>query len=163
MKKDAMLELVLISDERLVNNMKLRGSHGCNDHELLDFKILRVSKRVCSKLAPLDFKREDFELFRELFGRVTWEKATERRGDHESSLVFKDHLIHAQKQCSVRKRNAGKNARRPLRINGELLDLLKYKKKVDRKWKQEQVTWKDNKVEQPGISLGKLKVRYNYI
>lgn len=77
--------------------MKFKGSLGCRDHEMLYFKILRLSKRVPNKLATLDFRRADFELFRELFGRVTWEKAMERRGAQESPLVFKDHLLQAQK------------------------------------------------------------------
>jgi len=40
---------------------------------------------------------------------------------------------------------AGKNVRRPLWIDKELLDLLKCKKKVCREWKQEQVTWEKHK------------------
>ena len=48
----------------------------CSDHEMMEFKILRVTKRVHSKLATLDFKRADLELFRELFGRATWEKSS---------------------------------------------------------------------------------------
>lgn len=56
-----------------------------------------MSKRVPSKLATLDLRRADFELFRELLGRVTWEKALERRGVQESLLVFKDHLLQAPK------------------------------------------------------------------
>ena len=47
---------------------------------MVEFNILRASKRVCSKVATLDFRRADFELFRELLGRVTWEKALEGRG-----------------------------------------------------------------------------------
>ena len=58
-----MLDFVLTNEEGLVSNMRL--------------KILRVSKRVHSKLATLHFRRTDFELFRELLGRVTWEKAME--------------------------------------------------------------------------------------
>jgi len=50
-----------------------------------------------------------------------WEKALEGRGTQESCSVFKDHLLQAQKQCVLRKRKAGKNARRPLRIKKELL------------------------------------------
>ena len=69
-------------------------------------------------------------------------KAMEGRGAPESWSVFKDHLLQAQKQCILRKRKAGKNARRPPWIN-KLLDLLKPKKEVCMEWKQEQVTWED--------------------
>ena len=37
----------------------------------------------------------------------------------------------------------GKNARSPPQINTELLDLLKFKKKVYSQWKQEWVTWEN--------------------
>jgi len=110
---------------------------------MVEFKILRASKRVCSKFATLDFRRADLELFRELLGKVTWEKALEGRGAQESWLVFKDHLLQAQKQCIPRKRKVGKNVRRPPWITEELLDLLKHRKKVYREWKQEWLTWED--------------------
>ena len=111
-RKGAMLDLVLTNKKGLVSNMKLKGSLGYRDHEIMEFKILRMSKRVHSKLATLDFRRADFELFRELLGRVTWDKALEGRGAQESWSVFKDHLLQAQKQCILRERKAGKNARR---------------------------------------------------
>ena len=124
MRKGAMLDFVLTNEEGLVSNVKLKGSLGCSDHKMVEFKILRVSKRVCSKLATLDFRRADFELFRELLGRVTWEKALEERRAQESWSVFKDHLLQAQKQCIPRKRKAGKNARRPPWINKEQKESL---------------------------------------
>ena len=36
-----------------------------------------MSKREHRKLAALDFRRADFRLFRELLGRVTWDKVVE--------------------------------------------------------------------------------------
>jgi len=59
--------------------------------------------------------------------------------------VFKDHLLQVQKQCILRKMNAGNNARRPAWINREHPGLLQHKKKVYREWKQEWVTWEDYK------------------
>ena len=75
-----MLDLVLTNKKGLVSNVKLKGNLGCSDHKMVQFKILRASKTVLNKLATLDFRRADFELFRELLGRVTWEKALEGRG-----------------------------------------------------------------------------------
>jgi len=109
-----MLDLVLTSQERMVSNVKLKSSLGCSDHKVMEFKIFKISKRVCSKLATLDFREADLELFRELLGKVTWDKALEGRGAQESWLVSKDCLLQAQKQCMQRKRKAGKNASRPL-------------------------------------------------
>ena len=139
-RKGAMLNLVLTNKEGLMSNVKLEDSLDCSDHEMVEFKILRVLKRVHSKLATQNFRRADFELFRELLGKVTWEKSLEGRGAQESWLVFKDHLLQAQKQCMPRKRKAGKNAGKPLWINKKLMDLLKLEKKAYGEWKQEQVT-----------------------
>ncbi|GAB0175611.1 nucleoside diphosphate kinase 6 [Grus japonensis] len=70
MRRGATLDLVLTNKERLVKNMNLKGSLGCNDHEMVEFKILRVVRKAHSKLATLDFRRADFGLFRDLLGRV---------------------------------------------------------------------------------------------
>lgn len=35
--------------------MNIKDIFGCSDHEMVEFKILRASKRMCSKVAALDF------------------------------------------------------------------------------------------------------------
>ncbi|GAB0204729.1 hypothetical protein GRJ2_002938500 [Grus japonensis] len=132
MRISAMLDLVLTNKEGLVGNVKLKGSLGCRDHEMVEFKILRAVRRVRSKLTTLDFKRADFGLFRDLLGRVAWDKALEGRGAQESWLVFKDHLLLPQEQCIPTKRKSGKNARRSAWMNKELLHKLKHKKEAYR-------------------------------
>lgn len=52
-----------------------------------------------------------------------WEEAWEGRGAQGSWLVFKAHFLQGQKRHIPRKRNAGKDTRRLLWINEELLDL----------------------------------------
>ncbi|PKU41149.1 hypothetical protein llap_8554 [Limosa lapponica baueri] len=81
-----MLDLVLTNKEGLVGNVKLKGSLGYSDHEMVQFKILRAARRAHSKVATLDFGRADFGLFGDLLSRVPWDKALERRGAHESWL-----------------------------------------------------------------------------
>ena len=39
-KKDAILDLIR-NKEELVGNLKVRGSLGCSDHEMVEFRILR--------------------------------------------------------------------------------------------------------------------------
>ncbi|GAB0180838.1 hypothetical protein GRJ2_000549100 [Grus japonensis] len=75
MRRGAMLDLVLINKEGLVGNVNLKGSLGCSDHEMVEFKILRAARRVHSKLTAPDFRRADFGLFRDLLGRIPWDKA----------------------------------------------------------------------------------------
>ena len=91
-----MLDLVLTNKEGPVGNVKLKGSLGYSDHEMVEFKILRAARRAHGKLATLGFRRADFGLFRNLLGRVPWDKALEGRRVQESWLIFKDRLLQAQ-------------------------------------------------------------------
>ncbi|PKU43024.1 rna-directed dna polymerase from mobile element jockey-like [Limosa lapponica baueri] len=67
MRRGSMLDLVLTNKKGLVGNVK--GSLGCSDHEMVEFKILTAAKGVCSKLSSLDFRRAESGLFRDLLGR----------------------------------------------------------------------------------------------
>ncbi|KAK4832375.1 hypothetical protein QYF61_022230 [Mycteria americana] len=120
-----------------------KGSLGCSDHERVEFKILRALRRVHSKLTALGFRRADFGLFRDLLGRVPWDKALEGRGAQESWLIFKHHLLQAQEQCIPTKRKSAKNTRRPAWMKKLLLDKLKHKKEGYSGWKQGQVAWEE--------------------
>ncbi|GAB0208476.1 hypothetical protein GRJ2_003313300 [Grus japonensis] len=121
-RRGAMLDLVLTNKEGLVGDVKLKGSLGCRDHE---FKILRAARRVHSKLTALDFRRADLGLFRDLLGRIPWDKALEGRGAQASWLVFKGHLLQAQERCIPAKRKSGKNTKRPPWMKKELLGKVK--------------------------------------
>jgi len=46
----------------LLQNVKNKGSFGCSDHEMVDFRILRVQRRVKRKITTLDFRRADVGL-----------------------------------------------------------------------------------------------------
>lgn len=96
---------------------------------MLKFKILQESKRLCSKLATLDFTSTDCELSREMLGRVTWDKALKERGAQESQSIINNHPLQDQKQCILRNRKTSKNTKRPQWINKELPDLRVLKKK----------------------------------
>jgi len=53
----------------------------------VEFKVLRALKKLCSKLATLYFTKADFELFKELLGRVMWEEALEGQCGYQGYLV----------------------------------------------------------------------------
>ncbi|GAB0193035.1 hypothetical protein GRJ2_001768800 [Grus japonensis] len=53
-RRGAMLDFVLTNKEGLVENVKLKGSLGYSDHEMVEFKILRAVRRVHSKLTTLE-------------------------------------------------------------------------------------------------------------
>jgi len=139
-KRGTKLDLVLTNKEGLVGNVKVKGSLGCSDHEMVELKILRAARRVHRKLATLDFRRADFGLLRELLGRIPQDEALEGRMAQESWLVFKDHLLQAQQRCIPTKRKSRRNTRRPTRMIRELLAKLQQKKEAYRGWKQGQVS-----------------------
>ncbi|GAB0178660.1 hypothetical protein GRJ2_000331300 [Grus japonensis] len=106
-KRGAMLDLVLTNKEGLVGDVKLKGSLGCSDHKMVEFRILRAARRAHSKLTTLDFRRADFGLFRDLLGRTPWDKALEGRGAQDSWLIFKGHLLQAPNKEEVRQKGQG--------------------------------------------------------
>ncbi|GAB0205074.1 hypothetical protein GRJ2_002973000 [Grus japonensis] len=138
-----MLDLILTSKEGLVGDVKLKGSLGCSDHEMVECRILRAARRACSRLTTLDFTRADFGLFRDLLGRIPWHKALEGRGPQDSWLIFKHHLLQAQEQCIPTKRKSSKTTKRPPWMNKELLGIVKQKKEAYRGSKQGQVAWEE--------------------
>ncbi|PKU36238.1 rna-directed dna polymerase from mobile element jockey-like [Limosa lapponica baueri] len=64
--------------------MKLKGSLGCSNHKMVEFKILRAARSVHSRLTILDFMRADFGIFRDLFGKVPRDKVLVETGARES-------------------------------------------------------------------------------
>ena len=48
LRKGTMLDLVLTNEEGMVSNVKLKGSLDCSGCDMVEFKILRMSKRVSS-------------------------------------------------------------------------------------------------------------------
>ncbi|KAJ7396984.1 hypothetical protein BTVI_139966 [Pitangus sulphuratus] len=67
-RRAAVLDLVPTNKETLVGNVKLKGSLGCSDHEVVEFRILGATRRVSSKLTTLDFRRADFDLLKDRLG-----------------------------------------------------------------------------------------------
>jgi len=51
MSRGAALDLVLTNKEGLVGNVKLRGSLGCSDHEMVKFKFLTAAREAHNKLS----------------------------------------------------------------------------------------------------------------
>ena len=69
-RRGAVLDLLFTQKEGLVGDMKVKGSLGYSDHEMVELRIQRAARRVKNKLTTLDFRRADFGLFKDLLGRV---------------------------------------------------------------------------------------------
>ncbi|GAB0209947.1 hypothetical protein GRJ2_003460400 [Grus japonensis] len=70
MRRGVLLDLVLTNKEGLVGDVKVGGSLGCSDHEMVEFRILRGRSRTIIKITTLDFRRAGFGLFKDLLGRI---------------------------------------------------------------------------------------------
>lgn len=68
----------------VLGNVIVKGSLGCNDHEIVEFKIPVVMKKAHSEITTLVFRRLDFGLFRNMFHGVPWYKALEGREAQET-------------------------------------------------------------------------------
>jgi len=80
-RRGVLLDFVLINGEGLVEDVKAGGSLGCSDHEALEFRILRGGSRAISRIKTLDFRRDNFDLFKELLGGIPLLRALEGRGE----------------------------------------------------------------------------------
>lgn len=52
-RRGTMLDLLLTSQEGFVGIVKIKGSLSCYDHEIVEFKVVRVVRRIESKLTSL--------------------------------------------------------------------------------------------------------------
>jgi len=68
MRRGVLLDLALTNKEGLVEDVKVRGSLGYSDHEMVKFRILRGESRAISRITALDFRRANFGLFKDLHG-----------------------------------------------------------------------------------------------
>ena len=80
-----LLDLICTNKEELVGDVKIKGSLGCSDNEMVEVvRILRGGRRVNSKLTIQAFGAAGFGVFKGLLGKVLWSKALEARRAQES-------------------------------------------------------------------------------
>jgi len=47
-RRGALLDLILTNKEGLIGDVKIKGSLGCSDHEIVEFRIPRAGRRASS-------------------------------------------------------------------------------------------------------------------
>ncbi|KAJ7413512.1 hypothetical protein WISP_90538 [Willisornis vidua] len=62
----------------------------------MQFSILLGGSKAMSRITTLDFMRANFDLFRDLFGRIPLERANGKSGPRG---IFEDHFLHTQDWC----------------------------------------------------------------
>ena len=96
----------------LIGNIKIAGRLGCSDHALVEFTVLRDMGQAKSKVRTLNFRQEDFQLFKELVKRTPWETALRDKGAEQSWQIFKDAFHRAQELSIPRCKKSGKEGKR---------------------------------------------------
>lgn len=95
-KRDALLDLLLVSREGLVSGVS--GHLGQSGHAV-EFKISVDSRKSANKTSTLDVKRAYFKILREVVGEVPLGNAFSGAGLHQSWTRFKYHRLRAQEKA----------------------------------------------------------------
>lgn len=95
MKGDTLLYLILTNKEGLVRDKKAEVSLGCNDHEM-ELRIPRDGHKTNSRITTWDFRREDYNLFRDLLVKKFMGYGPGKKRGPGQLVDFKDHLLQAQ-------------------------------------------------------------------
>ncbi|PKU46875.1 nedd4-binding protein 2-like 2 [Limosa lapponica baueri] len=133
---DVILDLLVANTSEFIGNVKLGGSLGCSDHALVEFAVLRDICRGKSKVRTLNFRKEKFQVFKELVNRTPWETALRDMGVEQSLQVFKDAFLNTQELSTPRRKKSEKEGKRPTWLSRDLLVKLKGKTEILRQWKQ---------------------------
>jgi len=89
-RRDVLLDLICINSEGLVGDVKVKGSLGCSDYKMLDFRILRAGRKMESKLTILDSRTKDFGIFcsEKLLEIRPWREGGPKKTGSYSRITF---------------------------------------------------------------------------
>lgn len=59
--------------------MKVEGSLGYGNHEMVEFNILCGRRKAVSSIATLAYRRADFDLLKNLLGSIPWARELENK------------------------------------------------------------------------------------
>ncbi|KFP56696.1 hypothetical protein N322_04880, partial [Cariama cristata] len=99
--------------------------------------------QVKSKGRTLNFRKANYQLFKELVNRTPWETALRDKGAEQSWQIFKEIFYRVQKLAIPRRKKSGRQGKRPSWLSQDLLVKLKAKKEMHREWRQGQVSWEE--------------------
>ena len=63
---DALLDVLVTNASKLIRDVKIGDSLGCSDHALVEFTVLRDMGQMKNKVKTLNFRKANFQLFKEL-------------------------------------------------------------------------------------------------
>ena len=80
MRRGVLLDLVFTNKEGLVRDVMTEGSSGCSNREMVEFKTLCGRSTAEGRIATLDFRRANFDFFKDLLGGIPWARVLVVRG-----------------------------------------------------------------------------------
>ncbi|KFZ67676.1 hypothetical protein N338_01599, partial [Podiceps cristatus] len=95
------------------------------------------------KVRTLNFRKANFQLFKELVNRTPWETALKDKGSEQSWKIFKDVFQRVQELSVPRSKKLGKEDKKPAWLSQDLLVKSKGKKEIHGQWKQGRVSWEE--------------------
>jgi len=140
---DAILHLVVTNASELVGDVKIGGSLGCSDHALVKLTLLREMGITKSIVRTLNFRKANFQLFKEVVRRTPWEMVLRDRGTEQSWQIFKDVFHRVQELSTPKCKKSGREGKRPAWLRQEMLVKLRKKRELHRQWKQGLVSWEE--------------------
>jgi len=96
----------------LIDGVKTGGSLGCSDHALVESTVLRDMGKATSIVRTLNFRKANFQLFKELGNSTPWETVLRNRGTEQSWQILKDTFHRAQELSVPRYKKSGKKGKR---------------------------------------------------
>ena len=76
-RRGGLLNLVLTNKKGLTGDEKVGGSLGCSDCEMVESKFFYGRSKARSRIATLDFRRANFDLFNDLLEGIPQDRALE--------------------------------------------------------------------------------------
>jgi len=133
---DAILDLMVTNASELISDVKIGGSLGCSDDALVEFTVLRDMGKARSIVRTLNFRKANFQLFKELVSRTPWQMVLGDGEAEQSWQIFKDTFHRVQELSVPRRKKSGKKGK-----SQDMLVQLKSKWEPHRQGKQGQTSW----------------------
>ncbi|KFV18186.1 hypothetical protein N340_03027, partial [Tauraco erythrolophus] len=125
----------------------------------------RDMSQAKSKVRTLNFRKANFQLFKEFVNGTLWETAPRDKGAEQSWQIFKDTFHRVQELSIPTHKKSGKKGKRPAWMRQDLLIKLGGKKEMHRQWKQRQVPWKEyrdvSQLCRDGVKKAKVQLELN--
>ena len=102
---------MLTNASELIGDVKTGRSLGCSDHTLVEFTLLRDMGKARSIVRNLNFRKANFQLFKELVSRTPWETALRDRDQNRAGRSLRMLSIERRNSQSPGVRNQAREAR----------------------------------------------------